>query len=250
MEIIFLGTGTSHGVPMIGCKCKVCASGNPKNNRLRSSLWIKDKDTSIIIDTATEFRIQALKYDIPSIDAVLYTHFHADHVHGIDDLRRYNHIQDKAISCYGSKKTINSIKKRHSYINLPGESVPLLNFNIVKNEFFVKNLRVVPVKLEHGNMQVFGYRVGNIAYLTDCKKIPERSYKLLKNLDVLIIDGLRHKEHDTHLTIEEAIKEGLRIKPRRMFITHICHEVDHDKDNSQLPAGCELAYDGLTVGCN
>jgi phosphoribosyl 1,2-cyclic phosphate phosphodiesterase len=250
IKITFLGTGTSHGVPMIGCDCPVCKSDNPKNNRWRSSIWVQYKDTSIVVDTATEFRLQALKYNIKKIDAVLYTHFHADHVHGIDELRRYNEMQKSAVKCYGNKLTIKGIKKQHDYINKvkkEGGGIPSLDLISVQNNFTVGDLEIIPIKLFHGKMPILGFRFLNIAYLTDCSSIPEESYGKLKDLDVLIINALRHRPHSTHFTLAQALEQSRKINAKKTYFTHICHDIEHEKENKSLLKNCELAYDGLEI---
>ncbi|MCD6287963.1 MAG: MBL fold metallo-hydrolase [Candidatus Hydrogenedentes bacterium] len=250
MRVLFLGTGTSVGVPVIGCTCPVCTSTDPRNNRLRVSLYIRTATGfSILIDTGPDLRQQALRYGITRVDAVLFTHAHADHIFGMDDLRRFNRDPDHALPCYADRKTSDSIKSIFGYSmnHRMGGSLPLVHITEVENAFELGGVSVVPVPLKHGRRITTGYRIGGFAYLTDCNAIPQTSLPLLEGLDVLVIDGLRYRPHPTHFTIPEAIDAIERIGPRHAYITHLSHEIDHATVTAQLPDGIELAYDGLDI---
>lgn len=250
LKITFIGTGTSLGVPEIGCSCDVCTSPDTKNFRFRPSIFIECGNTSFIIDTTPDLRMQAIKFNINKIDAILYTHNHADHVFGLDDIRRYNHMQQKSIPCYGSEKTIEWIKRTFSYI-LEADKykffLPQVDFNVINGRFAVNGCEIIPINLMHSEMPVLGYRIGGCAYLTDCNKIPDESRVLLKKLDVLILDALRWRPHVAHFTLSEAIEEAEKIGAKKTYFTHISHDLDHRKTNEQLPENMELAYDGLVI---
>jgi phosphoribosyl 1,2-cyclic phosphate phosphodiesterase len=250
MRLTFLGTGTSHGIPVMGCRCPVCLSGDKKNNRTRCSLLVEDRGRKILIDTATEFRIQALREGISSLDAVLYTHPHADHLHGIDDLRSLSY--QKPIPVYGSPETLGEIERRFDYIFRPrkqlGGGIPHIEPHPLEaGAFFAAGIRAAAIPLKHGKLDIFGYRIGNAAYLTDCGLIPDESRPFLEGLDVLVIDALQYQPHETHFSVAEALAEIARIRPGRAFLTHICHNIDHRTLKKELPPGVAPAYDGLKV---
>ncbi|MDX9799778.1 MAG: MBL fold metallo-hydrolase [Spirochaetia bacterium] len=257
MRLTFLGTGTSHGIPVIGCTCDVCKSDNQKNKRTRASVWIESGESSILIDTATEFRIQALREGINNVDCVFLTHSHADHIHGIDDLRplsRYKHIP-----VYGNKKTITDVKKRFSYINDSagsGGGKPKLIFTeINENEVTVpgsntnhENETIIrEVKIKHGENDISGYRIGKLAYLTDCSYIPPESFKILEGIEILIIGALRYKPHPTHFSVNEALEMIDKTGCRKAYLTHMCHNLDHEALEKELPPHVRPAWDGLKI---
>ncbi len=229
MELTFLGTGTSHGIPVITCSCKVCGSRHAKNRRLRSSVYIKSELSSILIDTTPEFRLQAITHKIDKIDGVLYTHTHADHLHGIDDIRPFSVKKD--IPLYGRNEDLKEISDRFPYIfnTTPqiGGGKPNLKTIPVIDKFKIGDLEITPIPIKHGVLDIYGYRINNIAYLTDCSGIPKESYKLLEGLDVLILGALRYKEHSTHFNIDQAITEIKHINPKSAYLTHICHDINH-----------------------
>lgn len=249
MKVTFLGTGTSHGVPRIGCSCAVCTSNDPHNKRFRSSLLIDADDMSVVIDTGPEFRLQALRAHLGRLDAVFYTHNHADHMNGIDDLRVFS--ETAPLPVYGPQQVLDDIAQRFPYA--VGENpwrggLPQLALHQVPaGGVSIGSLRFIPVPLLHGCRQVYGYRIGSLAYLTDCKEIPESSYALLGGLDVLVLDALRYKNHPTHLSIDEAVKVARRIGARLTYFTHLNHRVDHKELDSHLPCGIHPAYDGLSL---
>lgn len=250
MKIIILGSGTSSGVPAIGCNCEVCLSTDPKNKRTRSSIIVSSNNKNILIDTTTDLRYQSLNNRIDHIDAVLYTHSHADHIHGIDDMRCFNFVQDSSIPCFGNSETVSNIKNIFQYIfhkDQNGCSTPRLEFNVIHAAFEIFGLKITPVPIMHGVIPILGYRIGDMAYLTDCSHIPKTSEKLLENLDLLILDGLRYKPHPTHFNMEQAIETSRKLKPERTLFTHLTHDLHHEKVNQELPEGMELAFDGMVV---
>lgn len=217
---------------------------------MRSSALIKTGGKNILIDTSTDLRSQSLANGIERIDSVLFTHPHADHIHGIDDLRAFNLTHNGAIPCYGSRHTVERIKVMFDYIfrddSYDGWK-PRLAMTAVDGPFEACGVRVTPIRILHGRASIFGYRIGAMAYLTDCSAIPDDSARLLEGLDVLVLGALRHKPHPTHFTVEQAVSAARAIKPKRTFFTHLGHSLDYAKDNSLLPEGMELAYDGLEV---
>ncbi|HHT90045.1 MAG: MBL fold metallo-hydrolase [Bacillota bacterium] len=250
MEITFLGTGTSHGVPVITCGCAVCQSRNPKNKRTRSSLWIRNQDTDLLIDTATEFRLQALKAKIQKVDGVLYTHCHADHVFGFDDLRVFSKLTGRSIPIYGNEPTISELREVFSYVfrkTQVGGGKPQVETIVVEEPFRVQNLLVQPIPVFHGTLPIFGYRLGQLAYITDCSYIPPSSLDLLLGLDTLILGVIRHEPHPTHMHMEQALDLASKLGAKRTYFTHISHLLEHEEISQMLPEGISLAYDGLTV---
>jgi phosphoribosyl 1,2-cyclic phosphate phosphodiesterase len=249
MKITVLGSGTSTGVPMVGCHCPVCASGDPRNKRTRASIVVEIADHYILVDTSTDLRKQAIREQLPHIDAVLFTHSHADHIHGIDDLRGFHFIHKRVIPCYGSAETMTTIARNFAYI-FQGQAsagyAPLLEPHVVTGPFTLFGSTIVPIPLLHGEMPATGYRFGDVAYLTDCSSIPTDSLSLLTGLRILIIDALRYTPHENHFNIAGALNVVARLKPERAIFTHLTHEVPY-RDGSKLPAGVEFAYDGMTL---
>ena len=248
MRVIILGCATSTGVPIIGCRCSVCTSDNPKNKRTRCSLFVETMGKKILIDTSPDLRIQAFRHDITRIDAVLYTHSHADHTHGIDELRTYNFINKMVIPCYGDPQTVSNITSNFKYIfdgSFPPGGKPKLSITSVDGDFEINRIRIIPIELQHADWVILGYRIGNMAYLTDCSGIPGRSLKKLKGVEVLIIDALRYKPHPAHLSVDQAIELTEEIKPKTAVFTHMGHELDYEKLSKELPDNIEPAYDGM-----
>jgi phosphoribosyl 1,2-cyclic phosphate phosphodiesterase len=247
MKITILGCGTSTGVPMVGCSCPVCTSDNLRDRRTRASLLLNYDRHSVLIDTSTDFRAQALRQQLRRIDAVLFTHSHADHVNGIDDLRGFHFLHKEIIPCYGSRETLETLQSCFSYIfnEYPGSGyTPLLAPHEVSDPFELFGQTITPITLLHGKMVTFGYRIGNCAYLTDCSAIPEPSEALLQNLELLIIDGLRWTEHPFHFNIPGAIAAAGRLRASRTVLTHLTHEVAYAEAGA-LPPGVEYAFDGM-----
>ena len=251
-RLLFLGTGTSNGVPIIGCECAVCSSADPRDNRTRPSVYITLPDgTRLLVDTSPDLRIQALRHELRRVDAILYTHGHADHVLGLDDVRRFNVMQKSRVPCYGDAQTIDEVRRTFAYIFDPriptGIGMPEIDTHVIDGSFTIGGCTVVPVPLWHGRRQVFGYRIGTLAYLTDVSAIPESSWPLLEGVEVLVLDALRHRPHPTHFTVAQALEAIARIGPREAWLTHICHDLSHAATDASLPASVHLAYDGLSV---
>jgi phosphoribosyl 1,2-cyclic phosphate phosphodiesterase len=247
-----LGTGTSHGVPMIGCNCATCRSTDPRDRRLRPSIYIDvPRCAHILVDAATDLRQQALRHEISHVDAVLFTHAHADHILGLDDLRSFNALQGTAIPCYANREAWETIRRQFAYVfEGPlqiGGGVPQLTTNEIRWPFFIRGVRIVPVPLWHGRLPILGFRFGSFAYLTDCNRIPDESWALVEGVDTLVLDALRDEPHETHFTLGEAVAAVEQIAPRRAYFTHMTHDLPHAKTNARLPAGIELAYDGLVL---
>lgn len=252
LRVTVLGSGTSAGIPTIGCNCHVCKSTDSRDNRLRPSVAVRANGKTIVIDTTPDFRMQALRYSIDRVDAVLFTHSHADHIMGLDDLRPFNFRQGGEIPVYGSPDTMASIQRAFAYIfsHEPSESwIPRLRVHTFEPEesLDLGGVAATPIRVMHGRGTVFGYRFGPLAYLTDHSDIPEESMKKLEGLDVLFLDALRHKPHPTHSTVQRSLQYVERLKPKRAFFTHISHDLGHERTESQLPPYVRLAYDGLEI---
>lgn len=250
MEIIFLGTGTSHGVPIVGCNCKTCTSNNLKNKRLRSSIFVKNNYKNILIDTTPDLRQQLLKYNMTKVDLVLFTHPHADHIMGFDDLRAINRIQKKEIPCYGNSETLEALKKKFEYIfNNKNHkyAVPSVKLIKINDGLKLNDVNVLPLSVKHNHQNVLGYRINNLAYITDCSFIPDSTMDLIKDVDFLILDALRYKKHPKHFNIEQALEVIKSLNINKAYLTHISHEIEHEEVNSSLPENVELAYDGLKL---
>ncbi|HUS07995.1 MAG TPA: MBL fold metallo-hydrolase [Bryobacteraceae bacterium] len=251
VTIKVLGSGTSVGVPTIGCECRTCTSTDPRDNRLRPSILIQFDGHNVVIDTTPDFRQQALRARIPRIDALLFTHSHADHIMGLDDVRPFNFRQGGHIPIYGSAATMGNIQKTFRYIfenKSPEGAIPKLDVNVVDRDVFeVFGLNFMPILLRHGRGEVHGFRFGGAAYLTDHSEIPDESLMQLQGLDVLFLDALRHKPHPTHSTVERSLEHVKQLAPRRAFFTHISHDLHHARTESQLPPHVRLAYDGLEL---
>lgn len=246
-SVTILGSGTSTGVPVPGCVCSVCTSDDPRNVRTRCSALLSFGERRILIDTATDLRQQALREGLSRIDAVLYTHSHADHIHGIDDLRVFNPASGETIPVYAASEVITLIHRNFAYIfseEPEAGYLPRLETRVVEGPFTLFGLPVQPVELQHGPGRCLGYRFGSFAYLTDCNGLPAASEEALQDLDILVIDGLRFRPHTTHFNIPQAVAAAQRLGARRTLLTHLSHDIDHARDGAVLPSGVELAYDG------
>ena len=255
MKVTVLGSGTSHGVPVIGCDCNICTSTDPRDKRTRSSILIEHEETTILVDTGTDFRFQALRAGIKDLDAVLITHAHADHLHGLDDTRIFTY--GKQLPIYGSQDAIDEIRRRFDYVfkeTQIGGGKPNLLLRVHHGEGIqIGNESILPVPVKHGNLLIFGYRIGDFAYITDASEIPEQSFQLLKGVKVLIINALRYKTHPTHFNIDQAVEASAAIGAKEVWLTHLCHDVSHKKLTDELnqhnanSRRVLPAYDGLEI---
>jgi phosphoribosyl 1,2-cyclic phosphate phosphodiesterase len=253
-QLVFLGTGTSVGVPVIGCGCAVCRGDDPRNRRTRCGLALGLPEGTLLVDTPTDLRTQLLREDIGLAHAVLYTHEHADHLFGLDDVRLFPFALGGPLPIYCEPAVERRIRRSFDYCfpdedgPQPLSTVPRLAFHTIGEEpFDVLGRRVVPIRLRHGSLGVLGFRFGNVAYCTDTNGIPDASWPLLAGLDVLVLDALRPAPHPTHFSLDEAIEVARRVGARRTLYTHMTHDLDHAATNAALPQGMELAYDGLQI---
>lgn len=250
-RLTVMGSGTSVGVPTIGCPCEVCASEDPRDKRLRPSVALEWNGRCVIIDVGPDFRQQALRHRIPRVDAVLFTHAHADHILGLDDLRPFNFHQQEIIPIFSTEHTLDVIQRVFAYIfhDGPSESSrPKIRPTLFERDpFRVAGIEFQPVPLKHGRGPCHGFRFGNVAYLTDHSEIPESSLPLLSGLDVLFLDALRFKPHPTHSTVEQSLAIVERLGPKQAWFTHIAHDISHARDEAALPENVKFAYDGLTL---
>ena len=254
IKVTVLGSGTSMGVPSLGCHCRVCTSTDPRDNRLRPSLLLSREGQQVVIDTTPDFRQQALRVGLDRLDAILLTHGHADHILGFDDIRPFNLRQKAALPVYGNRETFEIIRRAFSYVfdaRPTLSTIPSVTLNVVNGPFELMGVPFVPVPLLHGELEVLGFRFGRAAYLTDFSELPDSSVPLLQGLDELIIDALRDIPHPMHQTVEQALALIDRLKPRRAWFTHIAHDLPHAETNERLQKlgmhHVELAYDGLEL---
>lgn len=251
VKITVLGSGTSSGVPTIGCHCAVCASTDPRDQRLRPSILVSYGGHHVLIDVTPDFRTQALRTGFERLDAILFTHEHADHIMGLDDVRPFNFRQRAPIPIYASAGTMAAIHRTFQYVFRGAgivTAIPQLESHILNGASFdLYGMEFVPIPILHGQAQIYGFRFGNAAYLTDHSDIPEASLDRLRGLDVLFLDALRHRPHPTHSTVEHSIATARQLGARRVFFTHICHELSHAETENNLPPHIRLAYDGLEI---
>ena len=250
MRITFLGTGTSQGVPVIGCKCEVCKSENKKDKRLRSSVLIEENNKNIVIDTGPDLRQQSLKNNLCKIDFVLYTHAHRDHVSGIDELRSFNFIQKEEIHGFGNRELVNQLKKDYSYIfqNQKYPGLPKVNLKIVNEKFNHEGVNIIPIQALHYKLKILGYRIKDFTYLTDVKTIKDKELKKINGTKILVINCLQINEHISHLNLNEALELVNKLNVEKVYFTHISHNLGlYDKIQSILPKNVNLAYDNLKI---
>ena len=279
LRVTLLGTGTSHGVPMIGCDCDVCRSLDPRDRRTRPSILIqiqlppagshappshaagsaRTAESSavaravhnILVDTSPDLRAQALANRVTRVDAILFTHSHADHVLGLDEVRRFNILQREPMSCFGDARTLADLRQTFGYIftkpDAAGGGIPQIVLSQIAGPFSLGGTEIVPVPIMHGPRRILGFRVGSFAYLTDCSRIPDESWPLVDGVRTLVIDALRERPHPTHFSVSEALEVVARLSPERAYFTHVCHDLAHAATCARLPDGVELAYDGLVL---
>ncbi len=267
LRVTLLGTGTSHGVPMIGCTCDVCRSTDPRDRRTRPSILIERIDIgpsaveaqpaiaagvrNILVDTSTDLRMQALEHGVSRVDAILFTHSHADHILGLDEVRRFNVLQRTPMPCFADERTVADLRRTFAYIfsppDEPGGGIPQITLHRIGGPFTLGGLDIVPVPLFHGRVPILGFRIGTFAYLTDCSRIPDEAWPLLEGVRTVVVDALRERPHPSHFNIAQALDAVSRLRPDRAYFTHICHDLPHAATCARLPAGVELAYDGLVL---
>lgn len=237
---------------MIGCDCATCRSDDPRDRRLRPSIYLQwDDGPALLVDAGPDLRTQALTHGVRRIDAVLFTHGHADHILGLDDIRRFNYLQERSMACYGDERTIADVRQTFAYAfdhrTQKGGGLPRVETFVIAGPFGIAGQEIVPVPIMHGTRPILGFRTGRFAYLTDCSAIPDASWPLLDGLDVLVIDALRDRPHPTHFTVEQAIAASRRIAAPRTYFTHMCHDLPHAATSARLPESMHLAYDGLQL---
>jgi len=271
VRITVLGSGTSQGVPFIACSCAVCTSSDPHDKRTRPSILIDlgdvsesgrpegPRDTSavrdavryVLVDTTPDLRQQCLDNHVTRVDAILFTHSHADHICGFDDIRRFNQLQQTSMPCFGDGETLADLRRMFSYVftgpKQQGGGVPQVRTSVIGGPFTLGATEIVPVPLLHGILPVLGFRMGTFAYLTDCNRIPDASWPLLDGVTTVVIDALRRRPHSTHFCLDEAVAVASRLGVGRAYFTHVTHDLGHAETCAQLPRGVELAYDGLVI---
>lgn len=254
LELTFLGTGTSLGVPMIGCECPVCTSSDPRNRRRRSSVYVTAGPTRFVIDTSPDFREQALTYGLRQVDAVLFTHAHADHILGLDDIRRFNTLQSAVIPVYAVPETMAEVRRVFSYIGRPAQPGlyrPQIDFRVVEAPFHVGEVEVTALPVEHGSEYTVGFHLSwrgrRIGYFPDCHRMPAETIRALQGVHVMVLDTLRYRAHATHLCVEESVDILRSIGAPQSYLIHLCHDLEHAKLERELPPGIGVAYDGLVA---
>lgn len=251
LQISFLGTGTSTGVPMLACDCEVCTSSNPKDNRLRSSILVQSSTTTFIIDTTPDFRFQLLREKVKQLDAVLFTHPHKDHIAGLDDVKAYSYFSGKPMEVFANSLTEEALKREFAYVfadkKYPG--IPEINLNTIDLEpFVIGDIPVIPIMVWHFKMPVYGFRLGDFTYITDANKIDEEEAQKILGSKVMVLNALRHTEHLSHYTLSEALEVIANLGVPQAYLTHISHQLGtYDVVSATLPAHVQLAYDGLKI---
>lgn len=251
MQLTVLGVGSSAGTPVIGCQCATCTSNHPKNKRTRCSSAITLASGEVIlIDTGPDLRSQALREGMKRVDAILYTHTHADHLHGIDDLRAFCQLQKHQIPLYGKQDAMDHIAAKFSYtLREPSDywDLPVLSVNAIEQSFELFGMTVTPIPVKHGRLDIFGYRIGNMAYLTDVSEIPESSFELLQGLDILLLDCLRYTPHYTHINLEQSLVYASLINAQNTYLIHMTHEMEYDALTEKLPQHVHVGFDGMKL---
>jgi phosphoribosyl 1,2-cyclic phosphate phosphodiesterase len=250
MKVTILGSGTSHGVPMIGCRCEVCTSPDPRNRRFRPSIAVENQGRTILVDTTPELRMQALAFGLNCVDAVLITHTHADHIFGLDDLRRYNDLSGDVIPVYGAESSLEDVRRIFPYIFNPpqqGGGTPKIEMRLVPDSFDLFGIHIESFTVFHGALPVLAYRFDNVGYATDTNRIPPESMAKLRGLDLLILDAVRYQPHSTHYGLWEAVEVAEKLQARQVLFTHLSHHFEHTRTNAELPTYMQLAYDGQTL---
>lgn len=251
MRITFLGTGTSQGVPVIACPCSICASTDQRDKRLRSSILIETEQTTIVVDSGPDFRYQLLRQGVRKLDAILFTHGHKDHTAGMDDVRAFNYFQQKDMDVYASLETQEVLRREFQYIfqNASYPGVPQIQLHEIKNEpFWINEVLITPIRVLHYQLEVFGFRIGDFTYITDANYIAPEEIDKVRGSKAIVLNALRHEKHISHFTLNEAIAVANDIAPDHTYFTHISHQLGlHKEINEQLPKGCSLAYDGMSL---
>lgn len=247
---IVLGSGTSHGVPMIGCHCPVCTSNDPRNQRARPCVLLNLPAGNVLIDTPPELRLQCIRFGVERVDAVLYTHAHADHLFGLDDIRRFNELQGRDMPIYAEPTALETLRQAFAYVFMPTQLAggkPQLQLIALDGPLPLCGAEVEPLRVYHGTLPILAFRVGGFAYVTDVSFIPPETEARLQGLEWLLLDAVRYEPHPTHFCLEQAIEVARRLAPKRVAFVHLSHDYDHETTNAQLPDGIELAYDGMRV---
>lgn len=253
MKITFLGTGTSQGVPVIACDCEVCLSEDPHDKRLRTSLLIESDETTMLIDAGPDFRQQMLRENVMRVDSIILTHEHKDHIAGLDDVRAFNYKSQDAIDIYAEERVLKAIRKEYSYVfaeyQYPG--IPRMRLNTISEYGFnINGIQIIPIRVFHYRLPIYGFRVGNLAYITDANYVPEESKEKLFGVKYLVVNALRKEKHISHFSLREAVDLIRDISPKRAFITHVSHQMGlHEKVSGELPPDIIIAYDGLSIIC-
>jgi phosphoribosyl 1,2-cyclic phosphate phosphodiesterase len=253
LRVTVLGSGTSMGVPSLGCHCAVCRSRNPHDRRTRPSILLSYSGREVVVDTTPDFRTQALAAKLDRLDAVLFTHAHADHIFGLDDIRPFNLKQHSSIPIYAHDDTLNILRRTFAYIFEPPtvpSSMPDVETHALNGDFELFGARITPIPAMHGPLPVHGFRLGSFAYLTDFSFVPESSKNLLRGLDHFILSAIRYTPHPMHSTVDQSLALVRELQPRHAWFTHICHDLAHRATNSRLPKNVRLAYDGLSFPVN
>jgi phosphoribosyl 1,2-cyclic phosphate phosphodiesterase len=248
MKLTFLGTGTSTGVPMLGCKCRVCTSSDPRDRRTRPSVLLQYDGRTVMIDATPDFRQQGLRENIQRMDAVIFTHTHADHVFGLDDVRVFNFRQNGSIPIFADPRSMADIRRIFDYVfrgDYPYGGIPRLEPSLIEGDFDLWGQRFVPLPVLHGSLPILGFRFGGCAYVTDFSVVPDKTMALLEGVEILILDALRYQPHPSHSTVQQSLQLVERLQPRQAYFTHLAHDLMHEETNATLPPNVQLAYDGL-----